>query len=77
MEKKYVTARLFRNRETDCCQDSDEKCQDTDQQPTTNACCHDPRENHDAVESSEVPCILSLPERIFCTVKKLLALILS
>ena len=76
MEKEYVTARLFRNRETDC-QDSDEECQDSDQQPSTESWNHDSRENKETEESNENQSILSLPERILSVGKKVLGRLLS
>lgn len=78
MEKEYVTARLFRNRETDC-QDSDEECKESEQKPSTEAWSHDSQGNNETVESksNESPSILSLPERILSVGKKVLERILS
>ena len=74
MKKEYVTARLFRNREADCL-NTDEELQGCDQQPsqTPNNCA----ENNEAVESNETPTIVSLPERLLCVVKRVLARLLS
>jgi len=76
MEKEYVTARLFRNRETDC-HNSDDECQDLDQQPSTQTWSHDSKEAHEKAEAKGTPIILSLPERIINIVKKVLARLIS
>ena len=76
MKKEYVTARLFRNRETDC-QDSDEECQDSDQKPSTESWSHDSRENTETEHSKDNQSRLSLPERILSVGKKVLARLLS
>ena len=74
MEKEYVTARLFRNRETNCGK-SDDGCQESDQ-PSTQTWSHDSKEKHEKDEAKATP-IISLPERILKIVKKVLARLIS